>query len=98
MAKNKIQFQQGFSLQEFIAQYGSEQQCQQALFQWRWPKGFQCPACGHDQCYELKTRLLFQCCRCRVQTSITAGTIFDSTKLPLATRFLGIYQLKFPRN
>lgn len=93
MAKNKIQFQQGLSLQEFIAQYGSEQQCRQALFQWRWPKGFQCPACGHDQHCELKSRLLFQCNRCRTQTSVTAGTIFDSTKLPLSTWFLGIYHI-----
>ena len=93
MAKNKIQFQQGFSLQEFISQYGSEQKCRQALMKWRWPHGFQCPKCGHDQYYELNTRLLFQCKQCRTQTSVTAGTIFDSTKLPLATWFLGIYHV-----
>lgn len=93
MAKNKIQFQQGFSLQELISQYGCEQQCRQALIQWRWPQGFQCPVCGHDQYCELTTRLLFQCNRCRTQTSVTAGTIFDSTKLPLTTWFLGIYHI-----
>lgn len=93
MAKNKIQFQQGLSLQEFITRYGSEQQCRQALLQWKWPKGFQCPRCGHDQYCELSTRLLFQCKQCRTQTSVTAGTIFDSTKLPLTTWFLGIYHI-----
>ena len=93
MAKNKIQFQQGFSLQAFISQYGCEQQCRQALIQWRWPQGFQCPVCGHDQYCELTTRLLFQCNRCRTQTSVTAGTIFDSTKLPLTTWFFGIYHI-----
>jgi len=91
MAKNKVQFQPGLSLPEFISQYGSEQQCRQALFQWRWPSGFQCPVCGHGQYYELKSRQLFQCNKCRTQTSLTAGTIFDSTKLPLTIWFLSIY-------
>jgi Transposase zinc-ribbon domain len=49
MAKNKIQFQQGLSLLEFLTQYGSEKQCRQSLFQWRWPHGFICPECGHDK-------------------------------------------------
>jgi transposase-like protein len=93
MAKNKVQFQQGFSLQELFSKYGTEQQCRQALIQWRWSQGFQCPSCGHDQYCELTTRHLFQCNRCHTQTSVTAGTIFDSTKLPLTTWFLAIYHI-----
>jgi len=31
MAKNKVQFQKGYSLSEFLADYGTEAQCQQAL-------------------------------------------------------------------
>lgn len=91
MAKNMVQFQQGFSLQELISQYGSEEQCHQALFQWRWPDGFKCPKCGHDHYCSLRSRKLLQCNRCRSQISVTAGTIFDSTKLPLTTWFLAIY-------
>lgn len=91
MAKNKIQFQQGLSLLEFFASYGTEEQCRHALFQWRWPKGFVCPKCGHDSCCQLKCRKLFQCSICRAQISVTAGTIFASTKLPLTTWFLAIY-------
>jgi len=91
MAKNSIQFQRGLSLQEFISQYSTEEQCYQALFKWRWPNGFQCPECGHDRYCILKSRKLMQCNRCRSQISITARTIFDSTKLPLTTWFLSIY-------
>ena len=36
-------------------------------------------------------RRLFQCQSCRQQTSLTAGTVLDSTKLPLRTWFLAIY-------
>jgi transposase-like protein len=93
MAKNKIQFQQDFSLQELFSKYGTEQQCREALIQWRWPQGFRCPVCDHDQYCELTTRHLFQCNQCHAQTSVTAGTIFDSTKLPLTTWFLGIYHI-----
>lgn len=91
MKKNQIQFQHGISLQEFLSEYGTENQCQQALFNWRWPQGFTCPVCGNKSHCELKRRKLFQCNKCRTQTSITAGTIFDSTKLSITTWFLGIY-------
>lgn len=36
-------------------------------------------------------RKLFQCQSCRHQTSLTAGTLMDSTKLPLRTWFLAIF-------
>jgi len=91
MVKNWIQFQPGISLQEFISKFGTEEQCYLALFNWRWPHGFECPECGHDRYYKLKSKNLMQCCRCRSQTSITANTIFDSTKLPLTIWFLAIY-------
>ena len=91
MCKNKIQFQEGLSLQEFLSQFGSEEQCRNALVHWRWPQGFVCPSCGHSKYCLLKTRNLFQCNRCRAQISITAGTVFDSTKLSLTTWFLSIY-------
>jgi hypothetical protein len=91
MAKNKVQFQRGLSLQESITRYGSEEKCYQALFNWRWPNGFSCPECGHSQYCTLKSRKLMQCNQCRAQISITAKTIFASTKLPLTTWFQGIY-------
>ena len=65
--------------------------CFDALYRWRWPNGFVCPHCGHDRCCQLNTRKLQQCNRCHRQTSITAGTIFDSTKLPLTVWFQVIY-------
>ena len=48
MAKNRIQFQPGMSMPEFIAQYGTEAQCEAALAQARWPHGFRCPRCGSE--------------------------------------------------
>lgn len=91
MAKNKVQFQKGLSLRKFFTQFGSEEQCNNALFHWRWPSGFKCPKCGHLKYCQLKNRKLFQCSKCRYQSSLTSGTIFANTKLPLSVWFLAIY-------
>lgn len=91
MAKNKIQFQRGLSLTHFLAKYGTEEQCREALFRFRWPKGFCCPKCGHAGHCEIGSRKVFQCNRCHTQTSLTSNTIFAATKLPLRTWLLGIY-------
>jgi len=91
MAKNKVQCQKGVSLNDFIMKYGTEEQCFDALYAWRWPDGYQCPNCGHNKGCRLKTRKLQQCYRCHHQCSMTANTIFQSTKLPLTAWFQGIY-------
>ena len=40
MARNPVQFQKGISLNEFLSLYGTEEQCFDALYRWRWPNGF----------------------------------------------------------
>jgi len=91
MPKNPIQFQKGLSLPKFLEKYGTDKQCQESLIRFRWPRGFVCPSCGNTTFHQVKTRMLFQCKACRRQTSVTSGTIFASTKLPLSIWFLGIY-------
>lgn len=92
MPRNQVQFQQGMSLREFLACYGTEAQCEQALRAWRWPAGFVCPGCGcTGHC--VLGRGVFQCHRCRRQISLTSGTLLAGTKLPLTTWLLAIYLL-----
>ena len=50
MAMNRVQFQAGLSMMEFMDRYGSEDQCEAALMASRWPQGFACPACGCAPC------------------------------------------------
>ena len=70
-----------------VSHYGTEKQYEAALFRWRWPQGFICPACGwHGHC-ALNTRELFQCHRCHHQTSLTSGTLIASTKLPVGLQY-----------
>lgn len=91
MPKNKVQFQEGYSLIKFQKAYGSEEKCRQKLFRYRWPNGYKCPKCGHNRHYMLNTRQLYQCTECRYQSSLISDTIFASTKLPLTTWFLAIF-------
>ena len=39
MLKNKVQFQKGLSLAQFLQLFGSEAQCVKAPFDARWPRG-----------------------------------------------------------
>ena len=46
----------------------------------------------------LRTRALLQCRHCHHQASLTAGTIFEATKLPLTTWFLAMFLLTQQKN
>ena len=46
----------------------------------------------------VKTRKLFQCNRCKKQVRLTAGTVFQDTKLPLTAWFTAIYHLAQGKN
>ncbi len=98
MRKNPVQFQKGLALHEFMDEYGTEQQCREALFRLRWPNGFVCPECGERSYCELKSRKLYQCHKCHHQSSLTAGTIFHGTRLALKKWFLAVYLLTQRKN
>jgi transposase-like protein len=93
MAINGIQFQKGLSLSDFMQQYGTEVQCEDALVQARWPGGFRCPRCQRSQSSQFRRRALltWQCTYCHHQTSLVANTLMAHTRLPLTKWFLAIY-------
>jgi hypothetical protein len=81
----------GLSEAAFRARFGSGEACRKALFEMRWRQGLICPACGQRGFCALKGRKVHQCNRCKKQLSLTAGTVFQDSKLPLTTGFLAIY-------
>ena len=78
-------------LLDWQRRYGTEDACAAALQQQRWPDGFVCPRCGHDQGYFIASRRVHECAQCRHHASLTAGTLFHSTNLPLTKWFWAIY-------
>ena len=81
------------TLLEFQAQFPDEASCWAYLRQARWPRGFRCPRCGGRGSHTLAKRRLEQCRGCRYQGSVTAGTVFHGTRVPLRVWFLGVFFL-----
>ncbi len=80
-----------FSLFEFNKRYRTERDCLDVIEKVRWPNGFICPKCGHDEGYRLHVRRVIECAVCKYQSSITAGTVFHRTRMPLMKWFWMMY-------
>src|SRR3954453_7490423 len=78
--------------------YGSEAQCRAVVEKLRRPEGFVRPSCGGCEGTRLSTRPKIQCRACRHQVSLTAGTIFHATKLPLTSWFLAMWLVATAKN
>ncbi len=101
MPMNRVQFQKGLSLPDFMKRYGTEDQCERALIAARWPAGFTCPACGlmeSRSTFRRAGRLYWQCAGCPHQCSVTSGTVFEATKLPLTRWFMAMQLLTQSKN
>ena len=80
------------TLLEFEEWFATESGCREYLRQLRWPDGFRCPRCQHEAAWETG-RGLYRCTRCDLQTSVTAGTIFQDTSKPLRVWFRALWHV-----
>lgn len=82
-----------YSLPEFQKKYGTEVDCEKALFSLKWHNGFVCSKCSHHDYYTVGTRRLhlYQCKHCGHQETVTTGTIMQNSKLSLTVWFLALY-------
>ena len=71
---------------EFEHWFRTEDACRKYLARLRWPVGFTCPRCQHASAWQTG-RGLFRCGRCKHAASVTAGTIFQDSRLPLRAWF-----------
>ena len=85
------------TLQEFEARFSTEEGCREYLFHLRWPEGFRCPGCGGGKRWSVGATL-FQCRDCDHQTSVTAGTVFQDTRKPLAVWFRAMWYVTSQKN
>jgi transposase-like protein len=76
---------------QFRRRFRTERDCFRYLIKRKWPDGFRCPRCDHDQAYLIASRGRYQCKRCLHQTTVTANTIFHKTRKPLRDWFWAIY-------
>jgi transposase-like protein len=79
------------SLIDWQKRFATEEDCIEHLYHLRWSEGFICPNCGEKHHYFIKGYNLYECTTCGKRTSITAGTLFHSTKIPLVKWFTALY-------
>jgi transposase-like protein len=69
-----------------------EQECRTLLADLRWPGGVECPRCSEtSRLLWLVTRSKWHCYSCRYQFSVTAGTLFHSSHLPVWKWFVAVH-------
>ncbi len=81
------------NLVELIQDFADEKRCRAYLEALRWPDGVSCPRCASAKIYRIVKRDQFVCDSCAYQFSVTVGTIFHDTHLPLWNWFLATYLL-----
>ena len=80
------------SLAKLIQHFSDEDKCRETLKNLRWPGGeVCCPRCGDCSISWISTREQWDCNGCRYRFSLTSGTIFDNTKIPLWKWFVAAY-------
>lgn len=78
------------SLLDFEQWFRSEEACRDYVARLRWPNGFRCPHCGHDKAWKT-SRGLWDCRQCGADSSVTRGTIFQDSKMPLRVWFRAMW-------
>lgn len=84
---------QEVNLVNLVEQYGNEDKCRAYLEELRWPNGVACPRCGSMSISRIQKPRVFDCNSCRYQFSVTSGTIFHDSHLPLWKWFLTAYMM-----
>jgi transposase-like protein len=71
---------------------GFEHECRSFLSDLRWPGGAECPRCSEtSRLLWLTSRSKWHCYSCRYQFSVTAGTLFHSSHLPVWKWFVAVH-------
>lgn len=91
------------TLDEIQSRFGTDEKARRYLEEIRWPNGVVCPHCKIDdqkriwkieENPEKKIRAgLYQCAECKAQFTVTVGTIFEDSHIPLRKWLVAWYLL-----
>jgi transposase-like protein len=85
------------TLLELERRFATDEQCRAYLLALRWPEGFVCRSCGARKAWPAQRGRLI-CAACRHPTTVSAGTIFQDSHLPLRLWFRAIWQVISQKN
>ena len=76
------------TLVDVITHFDTDERCRELLVRLRWPNGTECPRCKMPAVELATTKQLFYCKGCDYQFTVTSGTVFNDSHLPLQKWFL----------
>jgi len=79
------------NLIQLFEKFNSEDRCRELLELLRWPSGICCLRCGNVSVSKIEKRHQYECNGCFYQFSVTAGSVFHDSHLPLWKWFLATY-------
>ena len=80
------------NLTTLVDRYSTDEHCREALMNLRWPDGVRCLKCKSENVAPVSDRKVFVCYSCDYQFSVTVGTIFHDTHLPVSYTHLDVYK------
>ena len=84
-------------MQDFIDQFSTEKACRDYVAKVRWSGTPRCPHCATSVLWAVRRGVL-QCKKCRRDISITAGTVFGDSRIPLRLWFQAIWLVVSQKN
>jgi transposase-like protein len=81
------------TLPEVNEMYSTDARCRELLERLRWPEGVICPRCKDTRVSRLKEYARYECVGCEYQFTVTSGTVFHDSHLPLPIWFLSVLLL-----
>jgi transposase-like protein len=79
------------NLTTLVDKYSTDEHCREALKHLRFPDGVKCLKCNSENVAPVADRKVYVCNSCKYQFSVTVGTIFHDSHLPLTKWFLVTY-------
>jgi transposase-like protein len=92
-ASKRPPLKSAMNLIDLFEKFGNDEKCRIYLEKLRWPVGVRCIRCGSEKISRIYKRNQFACDSCQLHFSVTAGTIFHDSHLPLMKWFAAIYLL-----
>ena len=90
------------NLNDLAKHFSDEDKARELLERLRWPDGATCPHCGTIGAYKIEAKAhsksgtrkgVWKCSTCRKQFTVTVGTIFEASRIPLNKWLLAIHLL-----
>jgi hypothetical protein len=90
--------QKWVSFEEFQNIYSNDEICYRFIEQLKWEKEFHCKKCGNTKYSHAQIEFSRRCSKCNYIETITAGTIFEGVKFPIAKAFYLLFLISESEN